>query len=741
VTAPSASAAAAPAPLLQLRGIEKHFGAVQAIAGVDLDTPAGRVTALIGDNGAGKSVLIKCIAGIHVPDAGEIRWEGRPVHIRNPRDASSLGIEVVYQDLALCDNLDVVQNMFLGRERLRHGLLDEDGMEMAAVRTLSSLQVTTLRSVRQAVGSLSGGQRQSVAVAKAVMWNSKLVILDEPTAALGVAQTRQVLELVRRLARQGLAVIIISHNLGNVFDVADRLAILRLGKLVKVGDAGTLDPQEVVELMTLGRAGKHEKPVAQSAAGSPDAGDVTEAAGVTGVSNVPGVAEVTEATNVTGVAHATNEHARAEPRSQRALPGAASVLAAPDSTAADTAHAGEPVTLREYGRAWRTRVLAGDSGVLPVVLGVVLIAAIFQFENARFLSAGNLVNLLVQGAVFMLIGMGAVFVLLLGEMDLSLGYVAGIGATVVTQLVQPELAWPWWAAIAAALAVAALLGTFEGTLITRLRLPSFVVTLAGLLGLQGLMIQLLGTGGTIPIPDETINNLANGTLSPAGGWALTALAVAGYALLTLLRDRRCRRNGLVVAPRAVTALKIGAVAAAGAVVGVVTNVDRGVPAFPLRGMPWVIPIVFAVLVAWSALLARTRFGRYVYAIGGNAEAARRAGINLARIRTMAFTLGALTAGIGGIVYASRLRSISTSFDGGTIVLYVVATAVIGGTSLFGGRGQPLHAVLGGVVIAAIVNGMALLGLPAAIQLMATAVVLLASIFVDVVVRRRGQTAR
>ena len=394
-----------------------------------------------------------------------------------------------------------------------------------------------------------------------------------------------------------------------------------------------------------------------------------------------------------------------------------------------------------YVHGWWGRVRAGQSGVLPVMVGVVLIALIFQLQNPRFLSAGNLVNLMVQGSVFMLIGMGAVFVLLLGEIDLSLGFVAGIGGTVATELVQPEIDWPWWAAILAALAVSSGLGFVQGTLITRLRLPSFVVTLAGLLGFQGIMIALLGTGGTIPIPDDTINNLANGTLSPGGGWILTILVVLLFAVAILAGDWRRRRSGLVVAPFALTVLKIAAAAAAGAVVVLVSNVDRGVPAFPVNGLPWVVPIVFGVLVAWSLLLGRTRFGRYVCAIGGSAEAARRAGISLALIRTTAFTLAGLTAGIGGIIYASRLRSMSTSFDGGTIVLYVVATAVIGGTSLFGGRGHPLHAVLGGIVIAAIVNGMALLGLSAAIQLMATALVLLASIAVDVIVRRRGETAR
>jgi ABC-type sugar transport system ATPase subunit len=239
--------------LLSVRGLDKHFGPVQALTKVDLDLPAGQVTALCGDNGAGKSVLTKVIAGIYQPDHGQVFWEGRPVHIRSARDAARLGIETVYQDLALADNLDIVQNMFLGRERLRNALLlDEDSMERAARETLDSLRVTTVRSIRQPVASLSGGQRQSVAVAKAVMWNSKLVILDEPTAALGVVQTEQVLNLVKRLRDRGLAVLVISHNLNDVFDVADRIAVLYLGRMVVQDRAAALDRQRVVEYMTYG---------------------------------------------------------------------------------------------------------------------------------------------------------------------------------------------------------------------------------------------------------------------------------------------------------------------------------------------------------------------------------------------------------------------------------------------------------------------------------------------------------
>ncbi len=247
-------------PLLKLRGIDKHFGPVQALVGVDLDIPSGEVTALAGDNGAGKSVLIKCISGIHAPDGGQVFWEDRPVHIRTPRDAAALGIETVYQDLALCNNLDIVQNMFLGRERTMHTMLDEEDMEKAARKTLTSLAVTTVRSIRQPVASLSGGQRQSVAIAKAVLWNTKLVIMDEPTAALGVAQTEMVLALVRRLADRGHAVLLVSHNMNDVFEVADRIAVLHLGRMVAVRDAADIDKQIAVDLMTSGASTRGRTP-------------------------------------------------------------------------------------------------------------------------------------------------------------------------------------------------------------------------------------------------------------------------------------------------------------------------------------------------------------------------------------------------------------------------------------------------------------------------------------------------
>ena len=255
----SSSSPASPAesaePLLALRGVNKSFGAVHVLQHVDFDAYAGKVTALVGDNGAGKSTLIKGIAGIYGFDSGDYRFEGQPVSVTNPKQSNALGIEVVYQDLALCDNLDIVHNLFLGREITKGGRLDEAAMERRATETLAGLSVRTVKSVRQQVASLSGGQRQTVAIARSVIWNSKVVILDEPTAALGVAQTEQVLKLVRRLADNGLAVVLISHNLNDVFEVADTISVLYLGRMAAQVQAAEVDRGQVVELITTGRSG------------------------------------------------------------------------------------------------------------------------------------------------------------------------------------------------------------------------------------------------------------------------------------------------------------------------------------------------------------------------------------------------------------------------------------------------------------------------------------------------------
>ena len=259
-------------PLLELRDIGKNFGPVRALSDINLTIPVGQVTALVGDNGAGKSTLIKTISGIWQPDEGQIFWGGRPVHLHSPKAATDLGIATVYQDLALCDNLDIVQNMFLGREELKHWQLDEIGMELAAKQTLADLSVVTVRSIRQPVGSLSGGQRQAVAVAKAVMQQAQLVIMDEPTAALGVTQTRVVLELIEQLASRGIAVLVISHNLNDVMSSADRVAVLYLGRLAAVAPIDELDTATIVELMTTGRSERTDAAAAEPAPAGNQAG-------------------------------------------------------------------------------------------------------------------------------------------------------------------------------------------------------------------------------------------------------------------------------------------------------------------------------------------------------------------------------------------------------------------------------------------------------------------------------------
>jgi D-xylose transport system permease protein len=395
-------------------------------------------------------------------------------------------------------------------------------------------------------------------------------------------------------------------------------------------------------------------------------------------------------------------------------------------------------SVREYVQSSIARIKAGESGILPVVAGLVLISILFQSLDSKFLTAGNLVNLLVQAAVFSLLAMGQVFVLILGEIDLSIGYVAGLGAVIMADLAGPNHGWPWWSAITAALLACAGIGIVQGLIITKLGLPSFVVTLSGLLFWQGVLLKILGSGGTIPINNDTINNIASANLTPVVGWILMLALVGLFGLVTWRRDSKRRRAGLVAPPPTVTLVKVAGALAGGVALVLLCNTNRGV-LLPIRGVPWVVLLVVGVLVAWTIVLGRTKLGRYLYAIGGNAEAARRAGVNLVRIRTIAFMLCSLTAGIAGVVYASRLRSISTSIDGGTLVLYAVAAAVIGGTSLFGGRGKAIHGVLGGIVIAGIDNGMGLMGFTAASKFMVTAVVLLAAVTIDAV-SRRGRVA-
>jgi len=420
------------------------------------------------------------------------------------------------------------------------------------------------------------------------------------------------------------------------------------------------------------------------------------------------------------------------------LPASSEVITSPDASADLLAN-----SLGDYLRIVSRRLRSGESGALPVIVGLIVIVIIFQVKNSLFLSAGNLVNLMAQSAFIITLGMAEIFVLLLGDIDLAAGFTAACGAVVALWML--ALGDPWWAAVLVALAVTAAYGALQGIVIAKLGLPSFVVTLAGQLGLSGLLLYLInltgsiGVGGVINLHNSVINDVENGYLSPTATWIVMIVIAVVAGLVIFYNDFRRRAAGLVAPPVSVTLLKVAGIAIAAIVVAAVANQNRG-RLIVLEGMPWSILVVLAILFLWTMLLGRTRFGRYVYAIGGNAEAARRAGISIVRIRTLAFMLCGLTAGITGIIYASYLGSISTNVNGGQNVLNAVAAAVIGGTSLFGGRGKMLHAVLGGLVVGVIYNGLELLGLSAAAQLMWTALVLLAAVIVDRVTRR-GEVTR
>ena len=404
-------------------------------------------------------------------------------------------------------------------------------------------------------------------------------------------------------------------------------------------------------------------------------------------------------------------------------------------------------SLGQYLRIWWLRVRGGNSGVLPVLLGIVVVAVGFQIANSKFLSAQNLVNLFEQSTVYMLLAMAEIFALLLGEIDLSVGLVMGLGSVVVAELVQPSGAnWPWWAAIIATLLACGAVGFIQGTLVARLKMPSFIVTLGGLLILEGVSIIVLG-GSLVGIGNSQYSNevalydIFWGTFSPLVSWILLVVVVGAASAGLWLQDARRRRRSLEAAPRSLTVLKIILMVVAGAGVVAICNVNRA-HSGTIEGVPYIIPIVLVVLGACTLLLQRTRFGRYVYAIGGNQEAARRAGVRLSLVKTWSFILAGLISGIAGILFASWQVSLTTNIipASHSYVLLAVAAAVIGGTSLFGGRGKTIHGVLGGLVIGGIYNGLYLMGVSSQWIDVVVAGVLLAAALIDVL-SRRGATGQ
>jgi D-xylose transport system permease protein len=399
-------------------------------------------------------------------------------------------------------------------------------------------------------------------------------------------------------------------------------------------------------------------------------------------------------------------------------------------------------SLGQYLRAWWLRVRGGNSGVLPVVLSIVVVAVSFQVANSKFLSPQNLVNLFEQSTVYMVLAMAEIFALLLGEIDLSVGLVMGLGSVMVAELVQPTGAdFPWWLAIIVMLLACSGFGAIQGWLVARLKMPSFIVTLGGLLILEGVAIIVLG-GALVGIGNSRFTNevvlydIFYGQFSPVVSWILLAVLVGASGTWLWLRDARKRRHGLETPPRSLTALKIVLMAAAGIAVVAICNVNRA-HFGTIEGVPYIIPIVLVVLAASTVLLQRTRFGRYVYAIGGNPEAARRAGVSLPRVRIWGFVLAALTSGIAGVLFASWQVSLTTNIikTANSYVLLAVAAAVIGGTSLFGGRGKTIHGVLGGLVIGGIYNGLYLLGVSSQWIDVVVAAVLIAAAIIDVLSRR------
>ncbi len=408
---------------------------------------------------------------------------------------------------------------------------------------------------------------------------------------------------------------------------------------------------------------------------------------------------------------------------------------APNSEDATPQTSEQNLSLSGYLRSYLRRLTSGDLGSLPIIVGMVIIAIIFQQANSNFLTPHNFVNLILQMAGTTMIAYGVVFVLLLGEIDLSIGYVSAVcGVAVAMLLRDPEAGWQWYTAIPVALLAVAGIGLLQGAIITLFHVPSFIVTLAGLLAWNGVVLRLIGGGGTVVIQDKVVIGIANSYIPPDGiwGWVIAALLVVGFAALQLRKFFNRRKQGLTTRPLALTIIEVAVLAVLAVIVVAVCNQNRGLP---VVGILLLITLMILTFVARS-----TQFGRYVYAVGGSEEAARRAGINVMRIRITVFILSSTLAGLGGIILASRLRSVDTGAGGGNLLLNAIASAVIGGTSLFGGRGFVASAVLGALIIASVDNGMGLLNLASGDKFIITGIVLLVAVIVDSLSRRRQQQA-
>ena len=395
-------------------------------------------------------------------------------------------------------------------------------------------------------------------------------------------------------------------------------------------------------------------------------------------------------------------------------------------------------TVGTYARDYLARIRGGDIGALPAVLGLLVLCAVFAYFRPNFLTLGNFANLFPQGAAVTVIAMGLVFVLLVGEIDLSAGFASGVCAAVLAVLLT-EQGQPWYVAVVAALATGVVIGMSLGFLVAKVGIPSFVVTLAGFLAFQGVMLIVISGGNIVPVRDDTILALANRNLAPVVGWGLAAVSIGGYAAVQLVSQRRRVARGLVAPPLAVVCLRIGLLAGILGVAVYLLNQERARVAavVSLKGVPIVVPLIAVLLVVGTFVLHRTRFGRHIYAVGGNREAARRAGINVDLIRISAFMICSTMAAVGGIIAASRGNSVDATTGGSDVLLLAVGAAVIGGTSLFGGKGRLVNGVIGGAVVAVIDNGMGLMGYSSGVKFAVTGLVLLLAAGVDALSRRRA----
>ncbi len=664
------------APILQLSGISKQYGAVKALSSVDFHVDAGEVVALVGDNGAGKSTLIKVMSGVAPADAGTIEFAGRPVSLQHPHDASRLGIATVYQDLALCDNLDVAGNLFLGREALAGRpwrylrLTDKVEMGRRARDLLGTLRVE-IQDVRVEVAALSGGQRQAVAIARSLLGDPQVVLLDEPTAALGVAQTAQVLAAHHRT---------------------------QAAWTCRRGD------QSQSRRRVRGRRPHHGAAHGPQRRGLSDRPD--DPRGDRRRDHRPGQ-PTGHPSRATDGNPAMKTEASIEPRPE------------PPAT--------EVITARP---SWR-RLRTVDAGSLPVLVGLLVIWVTFQSLNSEFLSPGNLYNLSRQISYGGVVSLGVVMVLLIGEVDLSVGSISGLAAAVLAVLVQNN-GWNPFLGIAATIALGVALGFSQGFIRTRFNVPSFVVTLGGLLLFYGLQLRVLGNTGTIRFPfGETIAQIENLTFEAGSSYALAATAVVLYLALMANSRRRNRAVHLPAHSWPMIAVRTAVLAVVAFVSVWELNRSAGVPVA-------LVILVGLVLVFWT-LTTQTRYGQHVYAVGGNAEAAHRAGIGVTGVRISVFCLSGATAALGGVMSGAYVGAASQELGGDTLLLYAIAAAVIGGTSLFGGRGSAWAALLGWLVIGSIYNGMYLLNLESDVQYMIIGAVLIGAIIIDALTRRGRQT--